>query len=60
MGFKRRHQSIDAVVKAKGAKKLLLEESLYRNKKSMLKGAMSIMNSQFIGGRDKAVPSNRP
>ena len=29
LAFKKRHQSIEQVVKAKGAKKLLLDESLY-------------------------------
>ena len=40
--FKKRHQSIDQVVKAKGAKKLLIDESLYTYQKSVKKGSTSI------------------
>ena len=40
--FKKRHQSIDQVMKAKGAKKLLVDESVYSYQKSLKKGSTSI------------------
>lgn len=33
--FRRRNQSIDTVVKSKGAKKLLVDESVYSYKKAL-------------------------
>ena len=48
-GFKRRNQSIDQVIKAKGAKKLIMEESVYSFRKSMLKkGSVQINPEKLI------------
>ena len=47
--FKRRNQSIDQVIKAKGAKKLIVEDSVYSFKKSMLKkGSVQINPEKLI------------
>ena len=51
--FKRRHQSIDQVVKAKGAKKLIVEPSVYSFKKSLRKASVSIPESQLMNTQKK-------